>query len=534
MNYLRRVTITAAVALLMFALAASTSRAQDAGSRGHSPAGAPAQGRAIQPGPTQGRAMTPEEKLVRDVYARLMRYQTASRDELSASGGIANKPEDYLTFELRDIHTGRVEEISGKALAELVTSHSGATINIKPAYLHTGYGPRHASYQAEWAAAPADDKNSDHTTVGEMLRGERFAGFDRYASYEVTVRLGGRERSYRAVALYQFEKGPDSPTRVEILDHVTSEMNTVFEERAPRVRSPWEKYVKSSLYRAVVREIEEAKKAGRPLIEVSAPVGYLPGDNAAPTAADQQEMTAAAACAGPTISGPRNVWWFNGERPSNYDTSITLTASPAGAGSYSWSVTAGSDKVVLSSFIDNTVLVTGLAPSTFHEVSIKVTVDGVTSPAYTISVRAPHRLVLIRDFVHMANTNGLYYETHIHYRIEDQFTDVLPSSVGINEKFTTAAIDDFAGNDWNKTLNAGGTNVAPSDWYDRVTGPDNAPVNPPARAPCSPNLCNTKVYHWNGEWYVGSATSGSGRRVQTNTWERYTDHAEHTNRVSPP
>ena len=232
----------------------------------------------------------------------------------------------------------------------------------------------------------------------------------------------------------------------------------------------------------------------------------------------------------PRISGPRNVWWFNGENPSGYATTITLTAEPANAGSYSWSIVSGADKVTLSAN-GNTATVTGTTPSSFREVGIRVTADGAASDTYDITVRAPHRLVLIRDFQHFANT-GLWYETHISYRIEDQFTDVLPTNVHINEDFTTAAIDDFAGHDWNRTINEGAALIAPSSWFDRITGPDNNPVNPQPRSPCSP-LCNTKVYHWNGGWYVGSSTIGRGVRVQTNTWVRYTDHAEHTSRTSP-
>jgi len=48
-------------------------------------------------------------------------------------------------------------------------------------------------------------------------------------------------------------------------------------------------------------------------------------------------------------------------------------------------------------------------------------------------------------------------------------------------------------------------------------------------------LGTTAVYHWDGEWSVGSAdpSGGKGVRVQTNTWQKYQDHARHRNIVSP-
>jgi hypothetical protein len=47
----------------------------------------------------------------------------------------------------------------------------------------------------------------------------------------------------------------------------------------------------------------------------------------------------------PTISGSRTLWWFNNETPPNYATGVTLTASPANAGSYYWMVASGAAQV---------------------------------------------------------------------------------------------------------------------------------------------------------------------------------------------
>ncbi len=141
-------------------------------------------------------------------------------------------------------------------------------------------------------------------TVAEMLAGagKRFADITEYTSYEVTVHLNGKQRTYRALALYhtgndenwsyQTEKDRSARLeRVEILDNVTSEMNTVLKDESPYARSPWEKYSKSTLYLAVAREIRELKNTGKPLIPADVPIGYLPGDNAAPSKLDVHALS---------------------------------------------------------------------------------------------------------------------------------------------------------------------------------------------------------------------------------------------------
>jgi hypothetical protein len=224
---------------------------------------------------------TPEEKQVRDVYARLMRYHTAAKDALAAAGGIPPKPEDYVVFELRGIHSGSIEEISGTVVGELVTSPGGDAIKVTPHHLAYGSGPRHAYYDVEWDAAAAQAGIDEQGTLGEML--SRVAGkyrdVARYTSYEVTVKLAGKQRTYRALALHRSRIGPSGKPDTEILDNVTPGMNAVLADGSPRVIAPWETYIKSSLYLAVARSIAKAEKAGRPLIPADAPIGYLPGDD---------------------------------------------------------------------------------------------------------------------------------------------------------------------------------------------------------------------------------------------------------------
>jgi hypothetical protein len=240
----------------------------------------------------------------------------------------------------------------------------------------------------------------------------------------------------------------------------------------------------------------------------------------------------------PKISGLTNLWWFNGQNPAGYDTQVTLTATPAGAASYQWEVVAGTDKVNFSNGADsittgaNQATVVSTASSAFQEVKIRVTVNPMTSAKFKMSVRAPYRLVLNQNFVHVFD--GVYsYKTSVFYRIEDQFTDLLPSDVPVNEQWTTGVVDDFGGANWRRNAPMGAIEQ-PANWPDEIQGESNLlPAVPPSTPPCSPSLCNTAVQHWGQDWYIGSVVPGVGKRVQTDTLQKYTDHASVQNRVSP-
>ena len=320
MNKMQRVTAIAMLALSSFGIWSSATHSQNQGQP------IAKDGGARSPSPAQT-GMSPEEKLVRDVYARLMRYQSAAVGELSTTNKKAAKPEDYLTFELRAIHTGAIGEIYNKPVIELMTPRGSEVLSITPNHLskNKSNDPPHASYMAEWSTSVKRKESADSfgnekepgtigddptrpgtaRTVAEMLErgGERFANVTSYTSYDVTARLNGKQRTYRALVLYRAGNGKlgayqteeERSARlasVEILDNVTSEMTTVLKDESPYARSPWNKYSKSTLYLAVARTIKETREAGTPLIPANAPIGYLPGDDVTPNKSDMQSIAA--------------------------------------------------------------------------------------------------------------------------------------------------------------------------------------------------------------------------------------------------
>src|SRR6266436_538531 len=289
MSKMQRITAIAILALSIFGIWSSVTHSQDPHGRPLLPDDPNT--RKSRPAQSQPAGISAEEKLVRDVYARLMRYQSAAIDEVAATNKKAAKPVDYLTFELRAIHSGPIQDIYAKSLNQMVTPRAGDLLTITPNHLSRGSDSPHAAYLAEWLSIESKNESADQTgkisiddpieprTIAEMFaRGEqRFVDVVNYTSYEVTVRLDGKNRTYRALVLYhvgardhgsyQTEEGRLSKlTSVEILDNVTPKMNTVLRDASPYARAPWKKYSKSDLYLAVVRTIRETKEAGKPLI----------------------------------------------------------------------------------------------------------------------------------------------------------------------------------------------------------------------------------------------------------------------------
>jgi hypothetical protein len=197
-----------------------------------------------------------------------------------------------------------IGEIYNKQVVDLITPRDGEVISITPNHLskHKSNDPPHASYMAEWTTSVKRNESAD--SFGNE---KRFANITDYTSYEVTARLNGKQRTYRALVLYHASEGKLGSyqteeersarlARVEILDNVTSEINTVLKDESPYARAPWATYSKSSLYHAVIRSITETKQANSPLIPADAPIGYLPGDGVSVNTTDLLMLAAETNC----------------------------------------------------------------------------------------------------------------------------------------------------------------------------------------------------------------------------------------------
>jgi hypothetical protein len=230
----------------------------------------------------------------------------------------------------------------------------------------------------------------------------------------------------------------------------------------------------------------------------------------------------------PKITGPNSMWWFKGQNPSGYSTQITLTTT-SNANSWSWSVVSGGSKVSLTDNGDGSATVVSAGASdNSNDVGIQVSVDGFASDQFNLTVKEPYQLHRT-GITHTADGTWAYF-TQISYAIQDQFTTQLPSDVPANEQWTTGVVNDYAGNNWFQA-NEGGGNAPGGVLTDYIQG-QRFTQNPTPSFPQNP-LSNIAVHHWGQDLFVGSLTTGAGRRVQSDTQQKYIDHADHTNVTSP-
>lgn len=240
----------------------------------------------------------------------------------------------------------------------------------------------------------------------------------------------------------------------------------------------------------------------------------------------------------PTISGPNTLWWFNGlgAGVSGYANQITLTAYSAGTGtSYQWAITAGSDKVSLSTGTSATVQVTSIGQSrTANDVSITVTAGGMTSSPFKLTVHAPYTLG--QDPAHTtpvyAQDSQYVWNITIYYQILDNLLTPMPATVPANEHWTSAPHPDYTNEDWDLGAEECGTtpSSAPAEIWDYIQG-SYVGHYPPAVYNTQQN--GPAVVDWGQEIRVGTCTIGAGPRFQTDTHQKYTDHAAHTWITSP-
>jgi len=122
------------------------------------------------------------------------------------------------------------------------------------------------------------------------------------------------------------------------------------------------------------------------------------------------------------------------------------------------------------------------------------------------------------------------YMTNITYEVLDDKGNPV-KGFDVNEKFPSGAVNDDPTTNWRQG-DAGGVSSTTTQFTDTIGG-EASTYLPTPQAPQTP-LGNQKIQHWEQEWYIGSTTPGVGTKVQTDTIQKYRDHADHDNVKSPP
>jgi len=171
-----------------------------------------------------------QEKIVRETYRKLETYNAAAQ---VYQNEISRKPlrsEANLTFELSDFRSGNIDVILNQRYAELVTLPAGEIVSLTRGGHSLDGGPQEATFAAVWEPGQYAAVFDPIWTIADVFHFEaaRYYNIRSYLSYQVTVRLEGRSRTYRALAL--FRETTEAP---EFWDAIVNGMGSVWEEKRP-------------------------------------------------------------------------------------------------------------------------------------------------------------------------------------------------------------------------------------------------------------------------------------------------------------
>ena len=185
------------------------------------------------------------EKVIRDTYAKLEAYNAAARALEIEFTRKPSRPDASLRFELGDFRSGKIKEILNQPYAGLITLPAGDVISLTHGSHVLDDGPEEATFAAAWDRGQYSSVFDPQWTIADAFHFEPEKYYDivSYTSYQVTVRLEGRSRTYRALALFHDKTQADAP---EFWDAVVNGVDRVWQEKRPPYKTKSATEIESS------------------------------------------------------------------------------------------------------------------------------------------------------------------------------------------------------------------------------------------------------------------------------------------------
>jgi hypothetical protein len=189
----------------------------------------------VMPGGAHARSANGQEKLIRETYRKLEIYNAAAQVFQKEQSNRRFGSEPKLSFELSDFRSGSLQEIAGKRYAELVTLPTGEVVSLTRGSHSENGGAEEATFFATWGRGQYASVFDPQWTITDVLNFEPARYYDvvEYTSYQVTVRLEGKSRTYRALALFRSADG----SAPEFWDSVVNGVKRVWDEKRPAYTS---------------------------------------------------------------------------------------------------------------------------------------------------------------------------------------------------------------------------------------------------------------------------------------------------------
>lgn len=187
----------------------------------------------------QGRLITEQERVVRETYRKLETYNAAARIFQNELTTRPNRSAADLSFELSAFRSGNVSEILNQRYTELVTLPTGEIVSLTRGGNSLDGGPQEATFAAEWEHGQYASVFDPVWTVADVFHFEaaRYYDIRTFAAYQVTVKLDGRSRTYRALALFHEPREAGEIGAPEFWDSVVNGIGSVWEEKRPPYKS---------------------------------------------------------------------------------------------------------------------------------------------------------------------------------------------------------------------------------------------------------------------------------------------------------
>ena len=189
-----------------------------------------------------------QERVVRYAYRKVYTYALAG--SLDKNKYAKRFPDEVavknsIRFELNNFQIGPIEQIKNVRVFDLTTPPAGEIIQLTP--MHSLIDDkkkrrvdRFFSLTAQWINAKYSSGMDRSMTLGEIMsyNPAGFSQFESYATYEVTVFLDGKMRTYRALALFPNTNRSTKHQRPEFIDNVVGAGGTItkvfWEDKDPK------------------------------------------------------------------------------------------------------------------------------------------------------------------------------------------------------------------------------------------------------------------------------------------------------------
>jgi hypothetical protein len=145
-----------------------------------------------------------EETLVRATYDKLIIYHKAARLQVAIAKNIFREAAPIPEFVVRDFRSGPIKEILQSKHSDLVTLPSGDIITVGQGIIRNNNEPEEATFEMNWTKGQYASIYDRQWTMSDAfaIESPKYIDVGEYATYEVTVRLENRTRTYRALVLF--------------------------------------------------------------------------------------------------------------------------------------------------------------------------------------------------------------------------------------------------------------------------------------------------------------------------------------------